>query len=116
MLAARWDDATMDALQLVVPLARAHNHGGQGDFTLAPDGRSTSRRQPGRVAPVVYTGVQILSPRVIAAWPEGPFSTRLFCDRALAAGRAYGLVHQGLWVDVGTLQAIAATEALIADG
>jgi MurNAc alpha-1-phosphate uridylyltransferase len=116
MLAARWDDAKMDALLLVVPLARAHNHGGQGDFTLSPDGRITSRRKPGRVAPFVYTGVQILSPRVVADWPDGPFSTMLFWERAIAAGRAYGLVHQGLWFDVGTPQAIAATEARIADG
>lgn len=116
MLAARWDDATMDALLLVVPLARAHNHGGQGDFCLSPDGRITGRRKAGRMAPFVYTGVQILSPRVIADWPEGPFSTMLFWERAIAAGRAYGLVHQGLWFDVGTPQAIAATEALIADG
>lgn len=116
MLAARWDDGTMDALLLMVPLARAHNHGGHGDFSLSPEGRITGRRKPGRVAPFVYTGVQILSPRVIADWPEGPFSTMLFWERAIAAGRAYGLVHQGLWFDVGTPQAIAATEALIADG
>jgi len=116
LLGARWDDATMDALLLLVPLAQAHNHGGQGDFHLAPDGRITKRRQPGRPAPFVYTGVQILSPRVIADWPEGPFSTNLFWDRAIAAGRAYGLVHQGLWFDVGTPEAIGRTEAILADG
>ena len=116
MLAAQWDDAKMDALLLLVPLARAHSHGGLGDFRVAPDGRIVARRQAGRIAPFVYTGVQILSPRVIRDWPEGPFSTMLFWERAIAEGRAYGLVHQGLWFDVGTPQAIAATEALIADG
>lgn len=116
LLGARWDDAAMDALLLLVPLAQAHNHGGQGDFHLAPDGRITKRRQPGRPAPFVYTGVQILSPRVIADWPEGPFSTNIFWDRAIEAGRAYGLVHQGLWFDVGTPEAIGRTEAMLADG
>lgn len=116
MLAARWDDATMDALLLMVPLARAHHHTGQGDFRLAPDGRIVGRRQPGRLAPFVYTGVQILSPRVIADWPDGPFSTMLFWERAIAAGRAYGLVHQGLWFDVGTPAAVGLTEAMLADG
>jgi MurNAc alpha-1-phosphate uridylyltransferase len=116
LLGARWDDAAMDALLLLVPLAQAHNHGGQGDFHLAPDGRITKRRQPARPAPFVYTGVQILSPRVIADWPEGPFSTNLFWDRAIATGRAYGLVHQGLWFDVGTPEAIGKTEAILADG
>ena len=116
MLAAQWDDARMDALLLMIPLARAHNHGGLGDFRLAPDGRITGWRQPGKPAPCVYTGVQILSPRVIRDWPEGPFSTRLFWERAIEAGRAYGMVHQGLWFDVGTPGAIGNTEAILADG
>ena len=115
-LAARWDDATMDALLLVVPLARAHCHGGQGDFRLDPDGRIVGRRLPGKPAPFVYTGIQILSPRVIVDWPEGPFSTMLFWERAIAAGRAFGLVHQGLWFDVGTPAAISHAEAMIAEG
>lgn len=116
LLALRWDDMTMDALLLVVPLARAHNHTGSGDFYLAPDGRITARRKHGRVAPFTYTGVQIVHPRLIADWPEGAFSTNLFWDRAVAVGRAYGQVHQGLWFDVGTPAAIAKTEALLADG
>ena len=116
LLASRWDDAMMDALLLLVPLARAHCHGGQGDFHLAPDGRITGRRKPGKPAPFVYTGVQILSPRVLRDWPEGPFSTMLFWERAIAEGRAYGMVHQGLWFDVGTPKAIAATEAILSDG
>ncbi|MFA6125008.1 MAG: nucleotidyltransferase family protein [Sphingomonas sp.] len=116
MLAARWDEATMDALLLMVPLARANHHRGLGDFRLAADGRILGRRLPGRLAPFVYTGVQILSPRVIADWPEGPFSTMVFWQRAIAAGRAYGLVHQGLWFDVGTPAAIPLTEAMLADG
>lgn len=115
-LAARWDDDGMDALLLLVPLAQAHSHGGQGDFRLDPDGRITGRRQAGRMAPFVFTGVQILSPRVLVDWPEGPFSTMLFWERAIAAGRAYGVVHQGLWFDVGTPQAIPHAEAMLADG
>lgn len=114
LLAARWDDAAMDALLLVVPLARACNHEGRGDFHLAPDGRITGRRRPGRAAPFVYTGVQLLHPRVIADHPEGPFSTNLFWNRAIEAGRAFGLVHEGLWFDVGTPAAIPRTEALLA--
>ena len=115
-LAARSNDDAMDALLLLVPYARAHNHGGQGDFHLDAAGRITGRRKPGRVAPFVYTGVQIVSPRLIRDWPEGPFSTNLFWDRAIAAGRAYGLVHQGLWSEVNVPGAIARTEAMLADG
>jgi MurNAc alpha-1-phosphate uridylyltransferase len=89
-LAAQWDDARMDALLLVVPLARANCHKGQGDFRLDAMGRITERRKPGRLAPFVFIGVSILSPRLIRDWPEGPFSTNLFFNRALEAGRLWG--------------------------
>lgn len=114
-LARQWDDARMDALLLVVPSARANNHGGRGDFHLDAHGRIIGRRKPGRVAPFVFTGVQIFSPRLIADWPEGPFSTNVFWDRAIEAGRAWALPHQGLWFDVGTPAAVGETEAILAD-
>ncbi|MBO9623437.1 MAG: nucleotidyltransferase family protein [Sphingomonas sp.] len=114
-LAEQWDDDRMDALLLVVPLARANSHKGQGDFRLDPAGRIVERRKPGRLAPFVFTGVQILSPRVIRDWPEGPFSTNLFWNRAMEAGRLWGAVHQGLWFDVGSPDAIKATEAVLAE-
>lgn len=114
-LSQLWDDERMDALLLMVPLARANGHRGQGDFRLDAHGRIIERRKPGRMAPFVYTGVQILSPRVIKDWPEGAFSTNLFWNRAIAAGRAWGAVHQGLWFDVGTPAAIGTTEATLAD-
>lgn len=115
-LGAAWDDARMDALLLMVPLARAHCHGGNGDFYLDAAGRITGWRKPGRPAPFVWTGVQILSPRLIADWPPGPFSTSLFWTRAIDTGRAFGVTHTGLWFDVGTPAAIAQTEAILADG
>ncbi|MBM3928354.1 MAG: nucleotidyltransferase family protein, partial [Sphingomonadales bacterium] len=62
------------------------------------------------------TGVQILHPRALVDAPEGPFSTMLFWERAIEAGRAWGLVHQGLWFDVGSPPAIPAAEAVLADG
>lgn len=116
LLASHWDEATMDVLMLLVPLARAHNHGGRGDFHVDPRGRITSLRKPNKVAPFVYTSLQIMSPRVFADAPTGPFSQMLFWQRAIAAGRAFGMVHQGLWFDVGTPAAIGRTEAMLLDG
>lgn len=115
LLAARWDDAAMDCLLLLVPLARANCHSGRGDFHMDAHGRLTRRRR-GRIAPFVFTGVQLIAKRLLADPPEGAFSTNVFWDRAIAAGRAFGLVHQGLWFDVGTPGAIKQTEALIANG
>jgi len=114
LLAQRWDDDMMDALLLLVPLARANCHGGKGDFHMDAAGR-ISRRRVGRIAPFVWTGVQMLSKRLIAEPPADVFSTNVFWDRAIANGRCYGVVHQGLWFDVGTPPAVAKTEALLAD-
>ncbi len=114
LLARAWDEAAMDALLMVVPQARAHCHAGPGDFTLDPAGR-LARREPGRVAPFVFTGVQLVSRRLLDGAPEGAFSFNLLWDRAIAAGRLFGLVHQGLWFDVGTPAAIPVAEARLAE-
>jgi MurNAc alpha-1-phosphate uridylyltransferase len=113
LLAAGWMDDRMDALLLLVPLATAHCHKGQGDFHMAADGK-LKRRKPGSVAPFVYTGVQIVSKRLFEGeLPAGPFSTNLLWDRAIAGGRLYGLVHQGLWFDIGAPPNIRKTEELL---
>ena len=115
LMAAQWDPERMDALLLLVPFARANCHNGRGDFHLDAVGR-LRRRVPGRVAPFVYTGVQMLAKRLLAGSPDGPFSTNIFWDRAIAAGRCFGIVHPGLWFDVGTPAAIARTHAILGSG
>lgn len=113
LLASGWDDARMDALLLLVPLARANCHKGQGDFHMTAAG-ALRRRKPGAVAPFVFTGVQMLSKRLFAGeLPTGPFSTNLFWDRAIAAGRCFGTVHQGLWFDIGAPANIKKAEEML---
>jgi MurNAc alpha-1-phosphate uridylyltransferase len=112
LLASQWDGEKMDALLLLVPQARALNHKGQGDFHLDRVGR-LKRRAPSRVAPFVFTGIQIVSKRLLRDAPEGPFSTNILWDRAIEEGRCFGAVHQGLWFDVGTPQSIQLTETAL---
>jgi MurNAc alpha-1-phosphate uridylyltransferase len=47
--------------------------------------------------------------------PAGPFSTNILWDRAIAAGRCFGAVHQGLWFDIGRPESIAKAEATLSD-
>jgi N-acetyl-alpha-D-muramate 1-phosphate uridylyltransferase len=115
LLASLWREEEMDALLLLVPQARAGNHRGQGDFHMKADGR-LARRQKGKVAPFVFTGIQIISKRLLRDAPEGPFSTNILWDRAIAEGRCFGAVHQGLWFDVGNPAAIKATERALQHG
>jgi len=112
LLEQRWDEAAMDALLLVVPFSQAHCHPGVGDFVMDPMGR-LARRAPGKPAPFVYTGVQIVSRRLFRDAPDGAFSMNILWNRAIAEGRVFGLVHEGLWFDVGTPPAIAKTEAIL---
>ena len=114
LLASHWDGGKMDALLLLVPHARAENHLGMGDFHMDRHGR-LRRRQRSRVAPFVYTGVQIVAKRLLEGAPDGPSSTNVLWDRAIERGRCFGAVHQGLWFDVGTPQAIKATELILED-
>ncbi len=112
-LAARWDADQMDALLLLVPLARANCHNGRGDFHMDGAGR-LSRRRPGRIAPFVFTGVQILAKRLFEGAVAEPFSLNILWDRAIGQGRAFGMMHNGLWFDVGTPPAVKRAEAMLA--
>jgi MurNAc alpha-1-phosphate uridylyltransferase len=112
LLASQWDGAGMDALLLLVPQARAFGHKGLGDFHMDRSGR-IRRRERSHVAPFVFTGIQMVSKRLLRDAPEGPFSTNVLWDRAIGEGRAFGAVHQGLWFDVGTPQSITMTESAL---
>jgi MurNAc alpha-1-phosphate uridylyltransferase len=111
-LAEGFDPAKMDALLLLAATSSSVGYGGRGDFAMAPDGR-LRRRTEREVAPFVYAGVAILSPALFEGAPSGPFSLNLLFDRAIAAGRFYGLRLEGVWMHVGTPDAIAAAEAAI---
>ena len=114
-LAAVWDDKAMDALLLVVPRDRAGNHVGRGDFNF-DDGGRLHRRPQNDPFDYLYTGIQIVSKRLLRDAPDGPFSTNILWDRAIAEGRLFGAVHEGQWFDVGTPASITATEEAIAHG
>ena len=114
-LSKAWKPDSMDALLLVVPHARAANHKGKGDFHMDANGRLTLRRS-GRIAPFIYSGIQLVSQRLLRDAPPGPFGTMVLWKRAMAEGRLYGVSHLGLWYEVGSPDAIAPTEEALLHG
>jgi len=114
-LSDAWDAERMDALLALVPHIGAHNFRGKGDFGMDTSGR-VSRRRSGRIAPFIYTGIQLVSRRLLRDAPEGPFSTNVLWDRAIEEGRLYGIAFTGQWFEVGTPEAIPATEAALKEG
>lgn len=111
-LAEAFDPTAMDALLLLAPTTGSIGYAGRGDFTMAADGRLT-RRGERDVAPFVYAGAAILVPALFANAPKGEFPLTAMFDRASEKGRLSGLRLEGLWMHVGTPDAIAAAESAI---
>jgi N-acetyl-alpha-D-muramate 1-phosphate uridylyltransferase len=112
-LARAFDGADMDALLLLAPTAGSVGYAGRGDFAMAPDGR-LRRRAEREVVPFVYAGAAILSPKLFADAPSGAFPLTLLFDRAAEHERLFGLRLDGVWMHVGTPEAVAAAEAALA--
>ncbi len=112
-LAEVWRGDDMDGLLLVQDIAAATGYDGAGDFFMSDSG-TLARRGEAAAAPYVFTGIQLLHPRLFADVPAGPFSLNLLFDRALAAGRLYGLAHDGEWFHIGTPAALAEAEEILA--
>lgn len=108
-LGRAWDPDRMDSLLMLAPVVNSVGYAGAGDFTMAPDGR-LQRRTEGDIVPFVFAGVSIVHPRLFVDCPEGPFSLNLLWDRALAAGRLFGLRHEGIWMHIGTPEALEEAE------
>lgn len=111
-LRTAWDGTKMDVLHLLLPAHQATGYSGAGDWILADDGRiSRAKGAQG----YVYLGAQILCTDRLSSIPDTVFSLNKLWDIAIAKGRAYGVVHQGGWCDVGRPEGIALAETLLAD-
>ena len=111
-LALAWDGAAMDILLMLATLDQATGHSGGTDFLRSPEGRLT--RSKGAPDGLIYAGAAIVHPRIFADAPQGPHSFNRQFDKALAAGRLFGMPLDGAWITVGTPDAIAPAEATVA--
>ncbi len=113
-LSTCWRDHAMDALLLVASTVHSVGYNGRGDFVMDAAGR-LARRPERQVAPFAYAGVAILHPRLLADCPSEPFSLNVLFDRAIEDGRLYGVRMDGLWMHVGSPEAVREAELSIAD-
>lgn len=111
-LAIAFDESKMDALLLLAPVAGAVGYGGPGDFSMSPEGLLAKRGER-EVAPFVYAGAAILHPRLFRDAPRGAFSLLRSFERAESEGRLFGLRLDGIWMHVGTPEAIRDAEDAI---
>jgi MurNAc alpha-1-phosphate uridylyltransferase len=108
-LIAAFDPDRMDSLMLVALAATSIGYDGHGDFDMSADGLLT-RRQERKEAPFVFTGVSIAHPRLFQDAPKGAFSLNKLWDRAIRERRLYGVRLDGVWMHVGTPEALAEAE------
>ena len=106
---ARWNPETMDALLLMASMVTALGFEGPGDFNMDANGH-LSRVTERRLSPFAYPGVQIVHPRLFDAAPKGGFSTNRVWDVAIEKGRLYGVRLDGVWIHVGTPEAVQDAE------
>ena len=108
-LAETFDPDRMDILLLMAPTTSSIGYGGRGDYAMLPDGALRKRREH-QVLPFVYAGVAIMSSSQFADAPSGEFSLTKMFDRANEQERLFGLRLDGVWMHVGTPDAIDAAE------
>jgi MurNAc alpha-1-phosphate uridylyltransferase len=111
-LAAAWDPKEMDILLLVAAAASSIGVDWLGDFTMDAQGR-LERREERRVAPFVYTGVGIIKPELFTAAKEDVFRLAPYFFKAAEKHRLFGVRLDGIWLHIGTPQAIDEAERLI---
>lgn len=113
-LAEAFDTSRMDVLLLMAPTSDSIGYSGSGDYSMSADGALRKRKEQ-QVVPFVYAGVAILSPSAFAKAPAGEFSLTKIFDAANERERLFGLRLDGLWMHVGTPDAVrAAEDALLA--
>jgi N-acetyl-alpha-D-muramate 1-phosphate uridylyltransferase len=113
-LLSSWDEVRMDSIMLLAPTTGSLGYVGPGDFHMDSNGRLT--RQSGQhIAPFVFAGVSIIHPCMFKGEEERRFSLNHVWDRGISAGRLYGVRLDGLWMHVGTPEALAEAETTIAN-
>lgn len=110
-----WDPERMDCLMLLALSSASYGYQGRGDFAFDADGRVRRRKNEQDIVPFAFTGVSIAHPRLFAKAPEGVFSMNRVWDQAIEAGRAFGLRMEGIWMHVGTPDALAQAEKALDD-
>ncbi len=114
-LEGRWDADRMDALLLLHPLHKVigREPKDRGDYFIEPRGRLRYRGLA-PLSPYVFASVSICHPNLFRDSPDGPFSLLQLWHRAEAQGRLHGMIHDGDWFHIGTPQALATAERVLA--
>ena len=107
-----FDPQKMDNLLCLANRHTSLGYDGNGDFLLSNEGLIS--RKPKEVASDhVFIGASLATKNLFDQSPKGAFSLNKLWDAAIAKNRVYGIKHQGIWMHVGTTEALSQAEDCI---
>lgn len=110
-----WDES-QDFVMLMQPKATAVGWTGNGDFVLDAKGR-IRRPEKGEDAPYIFTGIEIIHPRVFTDCPDGAFSLNVLWNRRVGSDGWYdnmkAVIFDGAWLNVGDVAGLEAAEKFL---
>jgi N-acetyl-alpha-D-muramate 1-phosphate uridylyltransferase len=112
-MAEYFDAEKMDILLMLASADQATGHGAATDFVCGADGK-LARYKAGDANPFIYAGVAILHPRIFKGAENDAHSLNREFNVAIENGRLFGFPMDGQWLTVGTPDAIAPAEAVVA--
>lgn len=105
-MAEAWNPDTMDILLAIAPMSASRGDTQKGNYFIE-DGKLRRIRPNEQTAPYFFMSVQIMHPRVFKNAPDGPFSSRDLYDIAQSQGRLAHIIHDGIWFNLNTPEALA---------
>ena len=99
----------LDGAEGQIVLVPNPSHHARGDFALGDDGFVTATGSR-----LTYAGIALFDPLLFRGRAPGPGPLKPILDDAIARGTLRGLRHDGLWIDVGTPERLAAARAAVA--
>jgi len=104
-----WNPENTDIILALIPKENAYGAVHSGDYFME-SGLLRRKRKEESTAPYLFTGIQILHPRIFKGIEPGIFSLVRLYDVAQQAGRLKAISYDGDWYHVGTPEALTQTE------
>ena len=109
-----WDERKMEVLVILTKKEHFFGYSGKGDFNLVTEKKKLSRlTKSSDKKKYVYTGLQLVHPRVFVNINKEKFSFTDIFDDAIKKKTLYGLVDDRKWFHIGTTETLKKVNNLI---
>ena len=110
-MADAWNPDTMDILLAIAPMSSSRGDTQKGNYFIE-NGLLRRIKPDEETAPYFFMSVQIMHPRIFENTPQGAFSSRDLYDTAQTQGRLAHIIHDGIWFNINTPEALSTAQEL----